>query len=61
MASLLAGITILLSLAFCATAALRHKSAALRHAVWTCAVAGTLLFAPLRSIAPQRVVNRTLP
>src|SRR5580700_3181402 len=61
MASVLIGITILLGVAYCASAILRRSSAALRHVVWTCAIAATLLFAPLRWRAPQRVINRELP
>jgi TonB family protein len=61
MASLLAGITVLLSIAWLLAAALRRSSAALRHAVWTCAIAATLLYAPLRWRAPQRVITQPLP
>ncbi len=61
MASILIAITILLGAAYCATAVLRGSSAALRHVIWTCAIAATLLFAPLRWRAPQRVINRSLP
>jgi TonB family protein len=61
MASILIGITILLIAAYVAATALRHRSAALRHVVWTCAIAATLLFAPLRWRVPQRVINRELP
>ena len=57
MTSILIGITILLSAACCATAALRRSSAALRHVIWTCAIVATLLFAPLRWRAPQRVIT----
>jgi beta-lactamase regulating signal transducer with metallopeptidase domain len=61
MAGVLGGITILLLAAYCLTLALRRNSAAVRHVVWTCAIIATLLFAPLRWIAPQRMVNGTLP
>ncbi|HVV44162.1 MAG TPA: M56 family metallopeptidase, partial [Bryobacteraceae bacterium] len=61
MSSLLIGITLLLTAAWGAASMLRHRSAALRHAVWTCAIAGTLLFAPLRWRAPRRVISRPLP
>jgi TonB family protein len=61
MASILIGITILLGAAYCATAVLQGSSAARRHVIWTCAIAATLLFAPLRWRAPQRVISRSLP
>jgi TonB family protein len=61
MSSVLIGITVLLSAAYCATVVLRRRSAALRHVIWTCAIVATLVFAPLRWRAPQRVVNRSLP
>ncbi len=61
MASLLTGITVLLSIAWLLAAALRRSSAALRHAVWTCAIAATLLYAPLRWRAPQHLITRPLP
>jgi beta-lactamase regulating signal transducer with metallopeptidase domain len=61
MASLLAGITVLLSIAWLLAAALRRSSAALRHAVWTCAIAATSLYAPLRWRAPQRLITQPLP
>src|SRR5580698_991950 len=61
MTSVLAGITVLLIAAYCATTALRRSSAALRHVIWTCAIGATLLYAPLRWRAPQRVIHQTLP
>jgi TonB family protein len=61
MASVLTGITILLSIAWLLTAALRRSSAALRHVIWTCAIAAVLLYAPLRWRAPQRVITQPLP
>jgi TonB family protein len=61
MASVLIGITILLGAAYLAASALRHSSAALRHAIWTCAIAATLLLAPLRWRAPRRTINQPLP
>jgi hypothetical protein len=61
MTPVLVGITILLAAAYCVTAVLRRGSAALRHVVWTCAIGGTLLFAPLRWRAPQRVITQPLP
>jgi TonB family protein len=61
MLSLLAGITVLISAAFLLTTLLRRASAALRHVVWTCAVAATLLYAPLRWLVPQHTVVSQLP
>lgn len=62
MLSLLAGITVLISIAWLFTVLLRRKSAALRHVVWTCAIAAILLYAPLRWRAPQHdVIVRELP
>lgn len=61
MVSIFAGITILLSLAYLLTMVLRRSSAALRHAVWTCAIAATLLYAPLRWRTPQHVITRPMP
>jgi len=61
MAPVLIGITILLIAACCADVLLRHRSAALRHVIWTCAIAATLLYAPLRWRAPQRVIHQALP
>lgn len=61
MPTLLIGITILLMAAYCVTTALHRRSAALRHVVWTCAIFATLLFAPLRWRAPERIINQPLP
>jgi TonB family protein len=61
MMPLLIGITVLLTAAWGATAVLRNQSAALRHAIWACAIAAALLLAPLRWSAPQHVVTQTLP
>src|ERR1700759_2122393 len=61
MASLLAALTILHAAAWLLTAALRTSSAALRHAVWTCAIAATLLYAPLHWGAPRRVIQQPVP
>jgi TonB family protein len=61
MLTVLTGITILLSIAWLLTAALRRSSAALRHVIWTCAIAATLLYAPLRWRAPQRVITQPIP
>src|ERR1700753_880402 len=58
MTSILIGITIILSVPYCAS---RRSSAALRHTVWTCAILATLLFAPLRWVAPQRSLSGALP
>jgi TonB family protein len=58
MTSILIGITIILAAPYCS---LRRSSAALRHTVWTCAILATLLFAPLRWIAPQRSLSGALP
>jgi len=52
----LAGVTILFALAWCAAALLHRASAALRHVVWTCALAAALLLAPLRWRLPHRAV-----
>ncbi|HVW87749.1 MAG TPA: M56 family metallopeptidase [Bryobacteraceae bacterium] len=61
MASLLAGITLLFTLAWIATLALRNASAGVRHVIWTCAIAGALLLGPLRWRVPQSVVSPVLP
>src|ERR1700748_1428205 len=61
MTPVLVGITVLLTAAWGATAVLRHQSAALRHAVWACALAAALLLGPLRWNAPQHVVAQALP
>jgi TonB family protein len=44
--------TLLLAAAFCAAAGLRRGSAALRHFIWTAALAATLLL-PIARLAPQ--------
>jgi beta-lactamase regulating signal transducer with metallopeptidase domain len=56
MASVLAGITIVLVLAWGATALAHRASAAWRHAIWTCALAAVLLLAPLRWRMPQHAI-----
>jgi TonB family protein len=61
MTSILIGITIILSAAWLASALLRRRSAAIRHVVWTCAIVGTLLLAPLRWRAPQRAIHQAIP
>jgi TonB family protein len=61
MTSILIGITVLLGAAWVVTGSLRHRSAALRHVIWTCAIGATLLFAPLRWRAPQRVIDQRMP
>jgi TonB family protein len=61
MTSILAGITVILLGAYGAASVLRRSSAALRHVIWTCAIAATVLLAPLRWRAPQRVITRPLP
>lgn len=53
---MLAGITIIFTLAWVLTVLLRRSSAALRHLVWTCAFAAVLLLAPLRYRAPHRYI-----
>jgi TonB family protein len=58
---LLAGITIVFALAWCAAGLLRRASAGLRHLVWTCAFAAVLLLAPLRWRVPHRIVAPALP
>jgi TonB family protein len=61
MTSVLIGITIILIAAYCATAVLRRRSAALHHVIWTCAIVAILLFAPLHWRAPKRVIHQPLP
>lgn len=61
MLTVFAGITVLLFAAWLISAVMRNSSAALRHVVWTCAFAATLLFAPVHRIAPQRTLSRPLP
>jgi len=61
MTSVLFGITLVLTVAFAATAAMRRASAASRHVVWTCAFAAVLLLAPLRWRLPHRVYTAALP
>ncbi len=61
MMPVLIGMTILLATAWGATAVFRNQSAALRHTIWICAIAASLLLAPLRWSAPQHVVSQTLP
>lgn len=58
---MLTGITIIFVIAWCLTVLLRRASAALRHAVWTCAFAAVLLLAPLRWRAPHRIIAPPLP
>jgi TonB family protein len=61
MASVLAAITILLLTGYVITAALRKSSAALRHVVWTCVIAATLVYPPLHWIVPHRVIRQEIP
>lgn len=61
MASVLTGVTLILTLALLITAAMRRASAASRHVVWTCAFAAVLLLAPLRWRMPHRVYTSSLP
>jgi TonB family protein len=56
MAPVLAGITIVLALAWGGAALSYGASAAGRHIIWTCALAAVLLLAPLRWRMPQRTV-----
>jgi len=55
-ASILAGITIVFAVAWCAAWLLRRASAAARHVVWTCAFAAVLLLPPLRWRLPHRAL-----
>jgi TonB family protein len=61
MTSDLAGITIIFSAAWLLTLALARSSAAIRHMVWTCAIAAALLYPALHWWAPQRVIQQPLP
>ncbi|MDE3196952.1 MAG: TonB family protein [Acidobacteriota bacterium] len=61
MLSVLTAITLVLTLAFALSAAMRRASAASRHVVWTCALAAVLLIAPLRWRMPQHVYTPSLP
>lgn len=61
MGTAIAGITVLLLAAWLMTAAMGKSSAALRHVVWTCAIAATLLFAPLHRLAPRHTMTRPIP
>jgi TonB family protein len=56
MASILAGITTVFAIAWCAASLLDRASAASRHVVWTCAFAAVLLLAPLRWCLPHRAI-----
>ncbi len=60
MASILAGVTIVFTIAWCVTGLLYRASAALRHLVWTCAFGAALVLAPLRWQVPQHMVATTL-
>lgn len=53
---LLAGITVILALAWCITSLLDRASASFRHMIWTCALAAVLLLAPIRWRLPHRVI-----
>ena len=57
MASVLAGITIVLALAWGVTALCYRASAAWKHAIWTCAPAAVLLLVPVRWRMPRRAVT----
>ncbi len=61
MASVLAGITVIFALAWCAASLLHRASASARHLVWTCAIAAALLLAPLRWRVPHRTIASPLP
>ena len=61
MTSLLTGITIVFAAAWCAAALLHRASASTRHVVWTCAIAASLLLAPLRWRLPQRAIAAPVP
>jgi TonB family protein len=61
MASILAGITIVFAIGWCATALLYRASAALRHLVWTCAFGAALVLAPLRWQVPHHMIAPAIP
>jgi TonB family protein len=61
MVSIVAGITIVFTAAWCVTALLHRASAALRHLVWTCAFGAALLLAPLRWAIPHHIVAPAIP
>jgi TonB family protein len=54
MIPVLAGISAILLLAWGADLAARRQAAAVRHAIWTCAILACLAFPALRTIAPRR-------
>jgi TonB family protein len=54
MVSVIAGISAILLLAWGADLASRRQAAAVRHAIWTCAILACLAFPALRTIAPRR-------
>ena len=57
MAAVLAGITIVLGVAWGMTAWSQRASAAWKHAIWTCALAAVLLLAPLRWRMPRHAIT----
>jgi TonB family protein len=54
MIPVIAGISVILLLAWGADLAMRRQAAAIRHAIWTCAILACLTFPMLRMIAPRR-------
>jgi TonB family protein len=61
MVTVLLGATLLLLTAWLITCALWRSSAAIRHVIWTCAIAATLFSVPLHWCVPQRVINQPFP
>jgi TonB family protein len=60
MTSILIGVTILFAAAWFASLALRRASAAVRHAIWTCALIAALVLPLLRWRAPRHIVQQNL-
>ena len=61
MLSVLVGITILLLAACLTTGAARRSSATIRHMIWTCTIAATLLLLPLHWFMPHRAIGQPFP